>query len=113
MPRWRLRAPALTIPTRSVRSAQAPSTTVERARAFRVALPEDVVFSHVTACQLWDLPLPRRLEGQLELDVMRPKGSAQVRRSGCLGHRGLEARDTEWCRGLPLTGLDPADLMIT
>jgi hypothetical protein len=95
----------LTIPTRSVRSAQAPSTTAQRARAFRVALPEDVVFSHVTACQLWDLPLPRRLEAQLELDVIRRTARAHIRRSGCIGHRGLEARDTAWCRGLPLTGL--------
>jgi hypothetical protein len=105
MPRWRLRAPSLTIPTRSVRTVGPLETSVDRARAFRVALPEDVVFSHVTACQVWDLPLPRWLEGQPMLDVMRATAHNRIRRSGCSGHRGLEHRRTARCRGLPVTGL--------
>ena len=105
MPRWRLRAPELTTPTRSVRAVGEVDALVDRARAFRVALPGDVVFSHVTACQLWELPLPRRLEDQVELDVMRGTARAHIRRSGCRGHRGLEHRSTVRCRGLPVTGL--------
>lgn len=105
MPRWRLRPPMLTIPTRSVRAVGQVDTTVDRARAFRVAMPEDVVFSHVTACQLWDLPLPMQLEGQVSLDVMRATARNRIRRSGCSGHRGLEHRRTARCRGLPVTAL--------
>jgi hypothetical protein len=105
MPRWRLRDRALHVPTRSVRSVGAPSTPVERAAAFRVALPDDAVFSHVTACQLWRVSLPRQLEAQRDLDVMRATSRAQVRRSGCIGHRGLELRETATASGLRVTGL--------
>jgi hypothetical protein len=105
MPRWRLRDRALHVPTRSVRSVGVPSTPVERAAAFRVALPDDAVFSHVTACQLWRVSLPRQLEAQRDLDVMRATSRAQVRRSGCIGHRGLELRETATASGLRVTGL--------
>lgn len=105
MPRWRLRPPMLTIPTRSVRAVAQVETPVERARAFWLALPDDVVFSHVTACQVWDLPLPRLLEGQPTVDVIRETTRNRIRRSGCSGHRGLEHRAKERCRGLPVTAL--------
>jgi hypothetical protein len=70
-----------------------------------VALPDDAAFSHITACQLWRMSLPRQLEGQRELDVMRATSRAQVRRSECIGHRGLELRDTATAGGLRVTGL--------
>jgi len=105
LPPSRLRHPALTIPTRSVRAEGEATSVLERARAFLVALPDDVAFSHVTACQLWDLPLPGRLEAQTELDVMRSSSSTRVRRTGCHGHRGLQRRRTARSRGLPVTGL--------
>ena len=105
MPRWRLRAAALQVPTRSVRSLAPVRTPAERATAFRVALPDDVVFSHVTAAQLWALSLPRHLDAQRDLDVMRATSLAQIRRSECIGHRGLEVRDSATVRGLPVTGL--------
>jgi hypothetical protein len=105
LPSWRLRHPAVDRPTRSVRSAAKPATVAERATAFLVALPSDVAFSHVTACQLWMLPLPKQLEDQVALDVMRPHGRPQVRRAQCRGHRGLGLREVRMLRGLPVTGL--------
>ena len=105
LPRWRVRDPALHIPTRAVRVAERPSTPEQRARAFAVALPDDVAFSHVTACQLWGLDLPRQLEATSELDVMRRTTHSQIRRRGCRGHRGLEVRTTTELRGLRVTGL--------
>ena len=105
MPRWRLRDPALAIPTRAVRVAEPPSSPGQRARAFAVALPDDVVFSHVTACQLWGLELPRHLEATTDLHVMRATKQAQIRRRGCRGHRGLEVRSTTELQGLVVTAL--------
>jgi hypothetical protein len=105
MPRWRLRDGALHAPTRSVRSVSPASTPIERAAAFSVALPDDAVFSHVTAGQLWGLSLPRHLEAQPDLDVMRSTNRAQVRRAECIGHRGLELREAATAGGLRVTGL--------
>ena len=105
VPEWRLRDDALHAPTRSVRSALPLQDVVGRATAFRAALPDDVVFSHVTAAQLWGLTLPGVIADQTELDVLRETRRNRIRRSGCNGHRGLESRGTATRRGLPLTGL--------
>jgi hypothetical protein len=105
VPWWRLREPHLVRPTRSVRAATAPTTVEERARAFQLALPDDMAFSHVTAAQLWGLSLPGGLEDQNQLDVMRPSERNRIRRSGCRGHRGLERRKVATLRGIRLTGL--------
>lgn len=101
----RLRAPHLLAPTRSVRVAELPTTSMERAAAFRLALPPDIAFSHVTAAQLWGLSLPSSVERQEALDVMRATSAAQVRRSGCVAHRGLQIRERVSLRRLPVTGL--------
>jgi hypothetical protein len=105
VPDWRLRDAALHLPTRSVRSAVPVDDVLARARAFRAALPDDVVFSHVTACQLWGLTLPDGVEGEAELDVLRETRRNRIRRTGCSGHRGLESRARATRHGLPLTGL--------
>jgi len=105
VPWWRLREPHLVSPTRSVRTASEPTTIEERARAFQVALPDDMAFSHVTAAQLWGLSLPGALEGQSQLDVMRPSVRNRIRRSGCRGHRGLERREVVRLRGIAVTSL--------
>jgi hypothetical protein len=104
LPGSRLRDPRLFRPTHGVRSVEPAAEVVDRARAFRLAVPDDVVFSHVTAAQLWGLPLPRGVEGQVELDLMRFTGRGQIRRKGCHGHRA-QARDIAQVRGLPVTGL--------
>lgn len=105
VPDWRLRDASLHVPTRSVRSAVPADDVVARARAFAAALPADVVFSHVTACQLWGLTLPDPLDHQSQLDVLRTTGRNRIRRQGCVGHRGLESRAHVVRHGLRLTGL--------
>lgn len=105
VPWRRLREPHLHRPTRAVRTVSPARSLEERARSFTVALPDDITFSHVTAAQLWGLSLPPALEGQRELDVMRPSSRIRIRRSGCVGHRGLERRAAVTVHGLPVTGL--------
>ena len=100
---WRL--PQLLRTTRSVRSVALPTNARERAASFRMALPDDVIFSHVTAAQLWGLPLPRGLENQVELDVMRDTSRGRIVRHGCLGHRGRERRASTIVHGIPVTSL--------
>jgi hypothetical protein len=99
------RRPDHVSPTRGVRAAQAPSDVVERARAFQVGLAERTAYSHVTAAELWCLPLPRSLEGQTALDVMTTTRGGQVLRAGCQGHRGLERRDITLVDDLRVTAL--------
>ena len=72
--------------TQSIRSVAEPVDVRERAEAFIAALPADVVLSHVTAAQLWGLPLPRALEQQVALDVMRETTRGRIERQGCLSH---------------------------
>ncbi len=105
-----LRGHGLHRPTHAVRTTAAPATLRELAAAFAVALPPDAAFSHVTAALLLGLPLPAALEAQVALDVVRPTGRGQVRRRGCLGHRGLEARETVRVAGVPVVG--PADTWV-
>ena len=100
---WRLAALQRT--TQGVRCVDEPSDTRARAAAFALALPADAAFSHVTAAQLWGLPLPAALERQVELDVIRPSNRNRVVRRGCRGHRGAEARSSATLHGVRLTGL--------
>jgi hypothetical protein len=103
--RWRLRQPHLHSPTRAVRAAEPATSTLQRATAYAVALPEDAAFSHLTAARLWGLDLPLPDAPGEDLHVMRPSGSARTRRHGCRGHRGLEARAVVDLSGLRVTGL--------
>ena len=91
--------------TQTVRSHTEPTTTRERAALFMLALPTDCAFSHVTAAQVWGLPLARAVEDQDELDVIRASGRGRIERHGCLGHRGLERREIVTRYGLRVTGL--------
>lgn len=100
---WRARG--LRRVTRSVRATVELATLADRCRAFALALPDDVVFSHLTAARLWDLPLPRWAEECSDLDVLRETARPAIERRGCRGHRGLEARGTAQVRGLPVTSL--------
>jgi hypothetical protein len=100
----RLAGPDLSRPTHGVRTATAPESFRDRVVATRVALPSDVVFSHLTAARLWGLPLPSELEDG-PIEVMRATSAARIRRRGCLGRRGLESRVTSACQGLPATSL--------
>ena len=104
-PLWHLRDPALVTATRGVRRVGRPSTTRERAEVVARVLRHGQVFSHVTAAVLWGLPLPRPLEDRVALDVIGPTGKAVVRRRGCIGHLGVEVRETDIAAGVPVTGL--------
>jgi hypothetical protein len=88
-----------------VRSTTEPTTTRERAALFMLALPRDCAFSHITAAQLWGLPLARTVEAQDELDVIRDTGRGRIERHGCIGHRGAERRAIVTRHGLRVTGI--------
>jgi hypothetical protein len=101
------RSPQLRRLTQTVRALHEPRDLVERARAFAVALPDDVAFSHATAARLWNLPLPRALENSDTLHVIRPSGRPSIQRKGCAPHSGAEWRTLDFHHGVRLTS--PAD----
>jgi hypothetical protein len=104
----RLRRGDLRRPTYGVRVPKAaPDTVVGRARAFALALPHDIAFSHLTAARLFDLPTPRPWHPTEPLHVMRRSGRPPVERRGTVPHRGLELRSTLVVDGLLL--VDPVD----
>ncbi len=83
----RLRRADLITPWRGVRSDRAPTSVYEQAHALALVLPNEAVFSHVTAAQMLELPLPRNLASSDVLHVSTPRGSPQIRRAGVVGHR--------------------------
>ncbi len=92
-------------PTKGVRSLAPLGGLGAEAAAFALALPDDAVFSHTTAARLWGLALPRRLEGETGLHVMRHSVRPPIERLGCVSHRGLERRETAVINGIPVTSL--------
>ncbi len=104
--RRRLRQPDLVAPTPGVRTGREPTSLAELVRVFAVALPDGVAFSHLTAARLLGIPLPMAVEQEISsLDVMCRSTATRIRRTGCLGHRGLELRDTVQHSGVRVTGL--------
>ena len=107
-PRRALGGDRLHIPTPSIRSPVPLQDLQERAAAYALALPDDVVFSHLTAARAHGLPLPPFLDRPDEpLDLMRATSKAPIERAGCRSHRGLERRGTARVGGLAVT--DVAD----
>ena len=102
---WSTRSARMLMPTRGVRVLTPPLGIAERAAAFALALPDDVVFSHTTAAHLWGLPLPRALEGEQDLHVMRRTARPAIERAGCVSHRGAEGRQITRLGGLRVTSL--------
>lgn len=100
-----LRDAGLVAVTRGSRSVREPATLAERARAFLVAMHGEVALSHVSAAQLWGLPLPRGVQEQHDLEVMCGVGAGPVRREGCIGHRGLGSRSIVVEDGIRVTSL--------
>jgi len=114
VPAQRLRRGDLTHPTRGVQALDVPETLVERAAAFTVAMPRDRAFSHVTAALLWGLPLPSALQKvamteEAPLHVVAPTRDGMVKRTGVVGHRGLELRAVASPAGTGLSVVDLAD----
>jgi hypothetical protein len=102
--RGRLAGHDLATPTSGVRSGVPLDETVQRAWAFALALPDDCAFSHLTAAEIYGLPLPASAAGG-SLHVMRASHRTRVRRAGCRGHRGLDGRTVVQARGLRVTDL--------
>ncbi|MBR7741730.1 hypothetical protein KC207_00275 [Phycicoccus sp. BSK3Z-2] len=101
----RTRHPSLARPTRGVRSPAWPSDLQDRVAAFTLALPADVAFSHRTAALLHGMPMPRSVERDPVLDIMRRSDRTRIRRAGCRGHRGLERRAVDEVSGVRVVGL--------
>ena len=103
MTEGQLRSLYLHVETRGLRSLDEPEDVVDLARAFAHVLPDDVAFSHLTACELWNLPMPEHGTEPV-LHVMRNTERARIRRAQCQGHRGLEIRTVEQLVGLRVVG---------
>lgn len=95
----------MSMPTRGVRTIVPLEGVGQRAAAFALALPDDAVFSHTTAARLWQLPLPRALDGEADLHVMRETPRPRIERAGCVSHRGGEHRMIVRLDGLRVTSL--------
>lgn len=93
--------------------------TVGRAREFWPVLAEDEFFAHLTALELWNLPVSRRVEG----GPLHVGGTStrQRRRPGVQGHRYAEGTPVTsfhgvrlstpaeaWLQAAPAVGLDEA-----
>ncbi|MFC7489508.1 MULTISPECIES: hypothetical protein [unclassified Knoellia] len=104
------RNPDLIRVTRGVKATAEIAEFEGQCRAFALALPDDVAFSHLTAARLWGLPLPSWAEAAPGFDVMRNSGRAVIERHECRGHRGLERRHCRTVRGLDLTSI--ADTLV-
>jgi very-short-patch-repair endonuclease len=81
----RLRARDLLTPHRGSRSTRPPDSLYERCLDLRPLFRPDVFVAHLTALELWGLPVPRRLAGG-ELHVAS-SSSRQMRRPGVVSHR--------------------------
>lgn len=87
-----------------------PEALLDRARSFATGVVGDFAFSHVTAAQLLEIPLPYAAEDDERLDIIRATTANRVRRDGVRGHRGLEAREVVMVHGLPVVA--PADTWV-
>lgn len=99
-----LRSPALSRPTRGVRSVAAPGELLDRMRAIALVLPSDAAFSHLTAARLHGWPLSYAMEEDNRLHVVRRIDRAHIRRTGVVGHRNLHPREFVTLCGLPAVG---------
>ena len=106
LPPGAVRRVGLATPVRGVRTT-VPVDRTTVLRGLDLVLPEPSAFSHTTAAALHGLPLTRALERRTEVHVTAPTGTAMIRRSGVVGHRGLERRSVTRRDGLPV--VDAAD----
>ncbi|HWU45840.1 MAG TPA: hypothetical protein VN133_03670 [Humibacter sp.] len=102
--RRRLRAADLQAPFWGIRSTPTQTlTALDRCTAFMLRMPQDAVYSHVTAAQVYGMPLPRRHEDG-PLHVGTPGNRRPVRAVGVIGHRlQLRQGDCARVRRLPVT----------
>jgi len=97
----RLRAGDLLVPHRGVRSTTITSSIAGRAADALPLLQQGEWFSHVTALQLWGLPLSTRWESA-DLHVAGTV-RRQLRRPGIVGHRPVRQPPRGSVRGMPVS----------
>lgn len=106
----RMRASDLEAPFRGVRADAAVRTHGERAGAYARIMPDEALFTHVTAAHLLGAPLPRRvIDGPVHVSVLAPETAPRVR--GVVGHR-LTPRAYRWRRVGELRVLEPSDVWV-
>lgn len=99
----RLRASDLERPFPGVRVPKALPATLENwCHACSLALPDAAAFSHLTAAQLWRIPLPGQYQQTLPLHVMTPNPRRPLRLPQVSGHRARGALATHSIGGLPV-----------
>lgn len=81
-----LRSPRLANPFHGVRTRVAPVTHLERTLAYRPRLRPGQFFSHLTAAELWSVPLPsaRPEEDPIHVSAFAPRRPPRTR--GVIGH---------------------------
>lgn len=101
VPRARVDASDLVRPSWGLRSSRPAGSIDDHVRDLALILPEGAAFSHLTAARLWRLPLPTPWARTEPVDVLTP--GTPLRRAGIRGHRGIERRELEVLRGMPVT----------
>jgi len=87
-----LRLPGLAAPFHGVRAPASPSTTLERCLAYVPKLKSNEFFSHVTAADLYEIPLPRSLRNLPDIHVSVIAPAYPPRAAGVIGHRLSHAK---------------------
>ena len=103
-----LRTPGLATPFHGVRSLSAPRTTLERCLAYAPKLKSNEFFSHLTAADLYEVPLPRSLRDLPDIHVSVIAPAFPPRAAGVIGHRLSQAKPL-FERG-SLRALQPAEV---
>ncbi len=85
----RLRAGDLQSPFPGVRVQTGPLDLIDLCRSYATRMRSDHYFSHVTAAQLWGLPLPGAVDTTLPLLGSSNPGSRDPRVAGVIEHRGM------------------------
>jgi hypothetical protein len=98
----RLRGSDLSQPFRAVRTRTPPAGAHELGRAYLQRAGDDEFFSHVTAAQLWGLPLPAAFGTRMLLDVAVKLPSFPPQAEGVIGHRLQRSIRVVRFRGLPV-----------
>lgn len=106
MTRGQLRGTDLATPFSGVRvAAQADGLGLPHAYAAR--MPDRAFFSHITAAQLWHIPLPLNLNSAAVVHVSVPAGSRAPAGRGVVGHAASVAQhDVVAHGGLRITSLE-------
>jgi hypothetical protein len=88
----RLRGADLARPHHGIRSPVDGTSLLDRCRDYAPLLRPGQFFSHLTAARLWDLPLPRELDGREPLHVSTLAPARAPRGGGIAGHQARNAR---------------------